>query len=73
MFIPIKTKEQAKRFVVMTCKRQYGFAPDLKNIIIEHYNKKFIIFIAGGRKYIIKMYKDIPIATLINFTMPYDF
>ena len=69
----IRTKTQAKQFVVDACKRQYGFAPAFNHIIIENYNDYMIVFRVCGRQYIIKAYKDIPIVTLINFVMPYDF
>ena len=59
--------------MIFACKRQYGFAPMLKEIDVISYNRKRIIFNVCGRQYIIKKYNDIPIVTLINFLPPYDF
>lgn len=69
----IRNKTQAKQIVISACKRQYGFAPQFNYIMIEQYNDYQIVFRVCGRQYIIKSYKDIPIVTLINFVVPYDF
>lgn len=66
-------KNEVKAYCIMACKRQYGFAPNMNKIIVMTYNKSRIIFSTGGKRYIIKPYKDIPIVTLIDFAIPYDY
>lgn len=66
-------KNEVKYFIISACKRQYGFAPHLNEIIINNYNKSRVVFTVCGRMYLIKYYKDIPIVTLVNFVLPHDF
>lgn len=66
-------KNEVKAYCIMACKRQYGFAPDMCKINILSYNNRRIIFTTGGKKYIIEPFKDIPLVSLIDFVMPYDY
>lgn len=73
MTIRVKTKQQAKQFTIDACRRQYGFAPKMKDVHIDAYNTERIIFHVLNKQYLIKMYKDFPLVTMINFICGHDF
>lgn len=63
-------KKEVVAFVIFACKRQFGFAPHAKDIIISHYGREFVVFKVCGKEYIVKMYHDIPIVNCTNFYSP---